>query len=236
MADETGTGVPSSPQWPDRQVWELDQRLLIRQEYEQLFKVWKSEELIALKQENESTIKEGLQKYWEEYQKSLKPPTHEEIQELLNQEYEEFTVKLNIEGIVKTFTIRELPQEAEMKFFKLFQEKILEKSQSLSAFAQESIDKPFEEVAKAFLDLFNQLPGLLSASVKICLNYDDSDKMITQEWIQKNISSDRQWRIAEAQVAVNRLKDFFSRVSQSGQATQTMMTGQNFPQLQQLVR
>jgi hypothetical protein len=234
MADETG--APVNPQWPERQAWELEQRLLIRQEYEQLFKVWKGEELIGLKQENENAIKEGLQKYWEEYQKSLKPPTHEEIQELLNQEYEEFTIALRVDGEQRIFTIRELPQEAELQFFKLFQEKILEKSQSLSAFAQESIDKPFEEVAKAFLDLFNQLPGLLSASVKICLNYDDSDKTITKEWIQKNISSDRQWRIAEAQVAVNRLKDFFSRVSRSGQATQTMMTGQNFPQLQQLVR
>jgi len=40
--------------------------------------------------------------------------------------------------------------------------------------------------------------------------------------VQENISSMRQWNIIQAQVEANKLRDFFSKLSQSGQQIQMM--------------
>ena len=234
-APDTGQVQGSKVEWADREAWELKLRTTLRTEYEALFQLWKQGELIDLEKRNDEVIKEGLKKYYDKWQEEQKPPTHEDIQSLLNQEYVEFTLKVSTrDGNDKMFTIKELPQDAEMRFFKLFKDKLIENVSSLGAFTQETIDRPFEETAKAFLLLFDQSFPILASAVVIVLNPFGEDKDIDLKWVQSNIGSDRQWRIAEAQVSVNRLKDFFLRVSQSGQATQTMMTGQRFQQLQQL--
>lgn len=233
--------VKPTEDWMDTNALEARVRLAMRKEYEDLFKYWKTTELVELDKKNEAIIDEGLQKYFEQQRDQLKPPTHDEIQELLSQEYETFPVKVNYapksgDRKDKLFTLRELPQEIEEKFYNQFKKTILAKSQELAAFAQEGMDKSFEEQARSFLELFGESFGMIAEAVTLCLNPYNEDEEVDVKWVQRNISSNRQWSIIEAQMKVNRLKDFFLRVSQSGQQTQTMMTGQRFQQLRQLVR
>ena len=230
-----------SPEWIDRQRWEADLRLKLRAEYEQLFDLWKADELDKVRKEYDIVVAEGIKKSIEEWKAEQKPPTHEEIQELLAQEYEQFTLPVNYLGTDneeknESFTIRELPQAAEIKFYKQFKSKIISKVAMLQAFDQENLNATFEDKAKAMLEIIDDGFNVLADAVVIILNPFDKNKDIDRTWVQQNISSDRQWRILEAQLKVNRLKDFFSKVSQSGQSMQMTMTGQNFQRLQQLVR
>src|SRR6266436_918696 len=234
------TDVPAeNPKWVEKSNAELAVRAELRKEYELLFKLWKEGEIQELAKTNDKTIAEGLQKLFDKWVEEQKPPTHEQIQELLDQEYETFTLKVDYfttgEAKSEMFTIRELPQTVEIKFYKQFTERILGKTQALAAFAQTDIDRPFEEKAKSFLELFGEGFDLLAQAVVLVLNPFGDRKDITIEWVQKNVSSNRQWGIIEAQMKVNKLKDFFSKVSQSGQQTQMMMgNAPRFQQLQQL--
>lgn len=234
-----------NPEWADRKKWELETRIAIRQESEQVLEIWKTKELKVLEDKQNEIIKENLEKLVAKYKEEQKPPTPAEIAELLNQEYETFPLKLQVEdgtGEYKdhSFTIRELPQAVEIKFYNQFQGKILGKAQDLQAFTQESIDMPFEQKVKSILEVFGQSFDMLAETVVLVLNPFGkkaiSDKIIDREWVQSNISSNRQWNIIEAQLKVNRVKDFFLRISASGQQTQTMITGLNFQQLQRLAR
>lgn len=227
--------------WQLRSEIETELRAQLRVEYETLFGLWKTGELDSVRKESEQIAKDGIQKLFDKWKEEQKPPTDDEIQVLLNQEYAEFTIPVRSKGSDgkvrdEVFTIGELPQAAEVKFYKIFVNKVMKNTQALQAFTQEGIDKPFEERVKSFLSLFDEFPELMADSVVVILNPFTERKDLDRDWVQNNISSNRQWNIIEAQIKVNRLKDFFSRLSQSGQQTQTMLGGLNFQQLQQLAR
>jgi hypothetical protein len=229
-------------EWQLRSQIETELRPKLRIEYETLFSLWKTEELDKVRKESEKIATEGIQKLFEQWKEEQKPPSDDDIQKLLSQEYVDFNLPVTYydesENTPKSiaFTIRELPQASEKKFYKQFKDKILDKTSALQAFTQAGMDKPFEERAKAFLELFDESFDMLAEAVVICLNPFGRNQMITKAWVQNNISSNRQWTIVDAQIKVNRLKDFFSKLSQSGQSTQTMLGGLNFQQLQQLAR
>lgn len=232
----------TTPAWVERSELETKIRIEIRKEYEVLLQLWKDSELNDLAKNHEKIIAEGLQKLFEKWVEEQKPPTNDDIQKLLSQEYETFTLKvdyLNDENEEKSdmFTIRELPQTLEIKFFQSFQKRIIDKSQALAALAQQEIDQPFEQKVKSVLTLVSEGFDVLADAVAIILNPFGKKAYVTREWVQNNISSDRQWNIIDAQIKVNKLKDFFSKVSLSGQQTQTMMGNvPRFQQLQQLAR
>ena len=233
--------VNAKTEWQDRATWELQARVNMRKEYEGLFEIWKEKELVKLAADQEVMIREGLEKLVTKAQEDQKPPTDVELQQVLDKEYLTFTVPVDYYDSEsdkhknETFTIRELPQSIEKQFYRQLKDKIIGKAQMLEAFTQAGMDKPFEEKAKAFLELFDESFDMLADAVLLCLD-PFGRKKLTKEWIQDNIGSDRQWRIVETQIEVNRLRDFFSKVSQSGQRTMTTMRAPNFQQLQQLVR
>jgi len=235
----------ASVKFLDRAKIELELRLSFRKEYEQLLQIWKDNELTELRAKQDEIIAAGLKKYLLKVQEEQKPPEPEDIQKLLDQEYETFTIPVDVvtagasdaEGDIVTkvtFTIRELPQSIEKKFYRQFKTKLIGKLQMLESFTQSGMDKPFEEKAKSFLELFDESFDMLAEAVVLCLNPFGRRKDIDVAWVQNNISSDRQWRIIEAQMKVNRLRDFFSKVSTSGRDMMTMRRP-DFQVLQQLV-
>jgi hypothetical protein len=248
MADEKQEEIPQDvpkdaqpASWMSRSKLEREIRVEVRGEYEEILKIWKNTELEQVKKDSEKIATEGIQKLFNEWKEQQKPPTHEDIQLLISQEYETFSLKLdyvNDDGEEKSelFTLRELPQAAEKKFYKQFKDTVLSKVGALKALSQAEIDQPFEVKAKAFLELFDEAPAMMADAVVIVLNPFGKRKDINREWVQNNISSNRQWNIIEAQIQVNRLKDFFSRISRSGQTTQTMLGGLSFQTLQQQAR
>lgn len=237
--------IPTKPanEFLERAKLELELRLSLRQEYENLLTMWKNTELIDLEKKQNEIIAKGLEEYFKKWKEEQKPPEPQDIQVLLDQEYETFTIPIDCvseEGEVDhvTFTVRELPQSIEKKFYRQFKGKLLDKLQMLEAFTQSGIDKPFEDKAKSFLDLFDESFDILAEAVVLVINPFGKKKVhdgiVDKDWVQNNISSDRQWRIVEAQMKVNRLRDFFSKVSTSGQ-NMMMTTSPNFRALQGLV-
>lgn len=238
--------VPITPaaEFLDRAKIELDMRLMLRQEYERTFQMWKANEFADLEKRHDEIIIEGLKKYYQKVEEERKPPTTEDIQKLLDQEYETFSVPVQIanqesgEAEQVMFAIRELPQSVEKRFYQQFKAKVMDKIQLFAAMEQSDIDKPFEDRAKAYLTMFDESFDMLAEATTLVLNPFGKRKhkevVIDKEWVQNNIGSDRQWRIVEAQIKVNRLRDFFSKVSTSGQDMRMTMRP-NFRALQQLV-
>jgi len=215
-------------------------RVQFRAEYEMLLGMWKEGELKEAQKAAEQVALDAVKKLHEKYIEEQKPPSDAEIQKLLSQEYVEFNLQItaHINGTTREehFVIRELPQEAEIKLYSIFINKVISKVSLLQTFTQEGIDKPFEERVNSYLGLFQEFPDLMANSVVVILNPFEDRKDVDRSWVQRNISSNRQWNIIEAQIKVNRIKDFLSRLSQSGQSTQTMLGGLSFQQLQQLAR
>jgi hypothetical protein len=238
--DNVQTNVPeASPEWQERRKWQVQKeqeiRLQVRLEMEELLKIWKQNELTEIRKEYEKLLQEGTKKAFDEWKAEQTPPTSEDIQKLLSQEYETFNLPVvfaDDAGETKNvaFVIRELPQSAEKKFYRQFKSKVLDKVSMLAAFDQENMNAKFEDKLKAIIEMIDDGFDVLAEAVAIILNPFGKTSYINTKWVQDNISSDRQWRILEAQIHVNRLKDFFSNVSLSGQRMMTTMTGPSFPQ------
>jgi hypothetical protein len=250
VASETNEQLPprinlpskSADEFLERSKLELEIRMQLRTEYETLFKIWKNEDLSELEKKQDEVIAKGLKTYFDKWVEEQKPPEPADIQVLLNQEYETFTIPVNYVDYAEDgsetphsmlFTIRELPQTIEKQFYRQFKGRIVGRLSDLEAITQAGMDQPFEKRVQSFLEVFDDGFDVLAEAVQLCLNPFGKKKEITREWIQNNISSDRQWRIVEAQMKVNRLRDFFSKVSTSGR-NMMMMKRPNFQALQTL--
>ena len=203
--------------------------------YENRLKVWQQMDLSKLEEEQDAKIKDQVKKYLDALEAERKPLTQEQVQALLDQQYATFTVELpGKDGTKKTFTIQELPSEAEEKFYNQFQSKFMERASDVAALAQETMDQPLDSKIKSFLTIFGGSFDMLASAVVLVLNHDGADKDLNVNWVKKNMSSHRQWNIVKAQIEVNKLRDFFSELFQSGTRTMTMTTGLNAQQLRQL--
>lgn len=188
-----------------------------------LFEIWKRDELVSLEEQQEQQLRKLLNEKIEEIEKSRKPPTKEEIQALLDQEYLSFKVKLFVNKEEREFMITELPQDAEKKFYKQFKTQLLEKAGDIAAISQATMDQGMEAKIKTFLEGVEYSMDMLAEACVTVLNPRGEEKEITRSWVQKNISSSRMWNIVKAQIEVNRLRDFFSQLSQSGMQVQRMI-------------
>lgn len=238
MAEEVGTiPVAEEVETNDREKITAEVKL----EFESKLEAWKAKELADLRAQEDRKIQEEVKKLFEKWQSDQKPPSLEEIKVLLEQEYTEVTIQIpvyddNDERKMEKFVIRELPQSIERRFYKQFKERVKEKGPELTAFAQRNIDVPFEKQLTSFLETFDGAFDILSDAVVLILNPRGKRAGINSEWVCSNIASNRMYSIILAQVEVNRLRDFFSRVFQSGQKASTLMMPLNYQQLQALAR
>lgn len=222
-------------------------RAEVKADYEGRLAAWKAKELADLEDEQRNVIAEELQKLQQKIQEEQKPLTKEAIQQLVDQEYAEIAIKLPVtredDGSTQyqTFVVRELPQAIERKFYRQFKDRVKDKGNQLGAFAQKSQEEPFEKTIISFLETFDGAFDILTDAVSIILNpfgktKDVNGKVIDSEWVSLNVSSNRCYSIILAQVEVNKLRDFFSRVFASGQKAQTILMPPNLQSLRQLVR
>ncbi len=168
-----------------------------------------AEEINRLQSENAKSFEKAV----EEWREKQKPPSAEAISRLLNQEYAEFTVKLPFNGKDREFTIRELPQAKEKKFYRKFKERLIPEITSLAELTVKIAEGQVEQKLIAVLNSFEPMLDLLAEATLIALNPSGADEDITLAWVQDNISSFRQWNIVLAQERVNRLVDFLSLAS-----------------------
>jgi hypothetical protein len=166
-----------------------------------------------LEEENRNAMKQVV----EEWRSSQKPPDESEIEKLLNQEYFEFKIKLpnpDKADEQREFVIRELPQSVEKKFFKRVKDQLLPKLSELSSVSVRLSDKTVEERIKAIIEMFEPSFDVMAETVAIILNPFGATPKVTVEWVQENVATFRQWNIILAQERANRIRDFFSHVSQ----------------------
>jgi hypothetical protein len=208
----------------------------VQQRAQALFEAWKAKELADIEYKQDGEIQKLVAEYFDKMEAEKQPPTKEQIQTLLDQEYVTFAIKVrDRNNQEKTFTIRELPQEAEKVFYGQFKTRIFDKASSVAALAQETMDRTFEDKIKAFLETFEGAFDLIADATVLVLNFDGADAEVTRAWCQANMTSWRMWNIVKAQMEVNRLRDFFSEVSLSGKKTQTMTTPLNVQSLRELL-
>lgn len=152
--------------------------------------------------------KEKLKTAIEEIRKSMVPPSPEELQTLLDQDYLEFKLKLGSDK--KEFVLCELPLAAETKIVKLLKKTLGEHLKELARieWSGSKLDR-INQIVEAVPSAVETLAGL----VAICLNPRGEFDFVTQEWVMLNIGSNRMVNILTAQIEVNRYRDFFSKGS-----------------------
>ncbi len=159
-----------------------------------------------LRDQNKKILEEKI----EEYRKQLTPPTPEELTTLLNQEYVEFPVKLrNGNGTVKTFTIRELPLEAETKLMKAIQKTLGERLVEIGRLDWSAGMSMVERIDK----IMTMVPGAvdtLADCCAVCLDPYGEDEHITGEWVRKHVGAQKFAAIIHAQIEASRYRDFLS--------------------------
>lgn len=209
----------------------------IEDEYKGRLQTWKDVELAELEEKNDELVRKLVSDYIQKLEDDRKPPSDEDLQKLLNQEYVTFTIKVfdRARGADHEFTIRELPGEAEQKFYRTFRDAMLKHASELASFVQANMDVPMDKKITAFLNTFDCAFDILAEGCALVLNFDGTDKDITAAWCKRNISSIRMWNIMNAQIKVNRLRDFFSQVFQAGTEASTMTMPLSVQQLQELL-
>lgn len=162
-------------------------------------------EILALRTSNEKMMKEQVDKI----RKAMMPPSTEEIQTLLNQEYIEFTVKLVAAGEAREFVIRELPLAVEAKVLKVINKTLVQRIQEFSRIDWSMTGSELEKITK----IIDAVPGAmetLADCVALCLDPFGQDKTMTGEWVTHNVGLNRLAAILHAQITVSRYRDFFS--------------------------
>lgn len=170
----------------------------------------------------------ALQRVIDDWKAQQQPPTVEEIHTLLSQEYLTFPVVIPWESETstekeRTFTIRELPQSIEKKFYKNFKEQVISRASDLGALTFDMLEGDVGAKITKLLEVLDPAFDLMADAVVMILNPRGKEKEISREWVQENLSSYRQWNIIYAQVQVNRLRDFFSQLSRGSKGMTTTL-------------
>src|SRR5882724_2621106 len=130
--------------------------------------------------------KKQMEEVLKEWQAAQQPPTQEEINQLLNQEYFEFKVRLPDPDNGETereFVIRELPQTVERLFYKRIKEHILPKLNELSDITVRLTDSDIENKLLAVIELFEPSFDILAETTSIILNPFGKNS-VTPKWVQ----------------------------------------------------
>jgi len=179
-----------------------------------------AKELADLKKQLEEQNQLAIDQAIAEFRAEQKPPSQEEIATLLSQDYLSFKVEIPWEtggddgkqGI-RTFTITELPQRMEKKFYAKFKEELIPRAGDVAKLTYDLLSGDTGDKITALLNAFEPSFDLMAEACVMILNPRGKETTITKDWIQDNLSSYRQWNIIYAQIQVNRLRDFFSQLS-----------------------
>lgn len=168
-------------------------------------------EVNLLRDQNRELIEKEIDRMREE----TKPPSPEELEKLLSQEYLRFTVRLAVNGTDKEFVIREMPQAAEMRFVRVLQKSLVPKLRELSAFQWAGAQATTEEQIQRIVDFVPEVLDLSSELCALALDPKSEDGIINAAWVRDNLSTFRIGNIVTAQLMASRIRDFFSLVSRS---------------------
>lgn len=180
----------------------------------------KHKELEKLWTQQVEENKKALTEKIEEIRKAMTPPSPDELQALLNQEYVEYTLRLKAGPVTKDFVIRELSVEVETRILKVVQKTLGERLTEIGQIDWASGMTMLEKLER----VMSMVPGALetvSDCCAICLDPYGEDDTINGAWVRKNIGAQRLLAILHAQISVSRYRDFFSLASRFFPGTMT---------------
>jgi hypothetical protein len=149
-----------------------------------------------------------------------KPPTPEELEKLLSQEYATFQIEVvQRKGQKRQFTIRELPQATEIKFMRVIQTTLVPRLKELASVEWTNTSSVAEKMQR-IIDIIPEAMDMLAECCAIALD-PFNEEGINKEWVQLNLSSFRIMSVIEAQVTAGKFRDFFAALSRAipGQMT-----------------
>jgi hypothetical protein len=160
--------------------------------------------------ENKKVVEAAI----ERFRKEMAPPSTEDLQKMLEQEYVEFKIEVRTgkgtDAKVKHFVISELPIAVEKKIFRTVKKILIPFASDLSAISMNLLEG---DAAKKIVQLMNTFEPMLDVMVSvctICLNPNEEDEEVTDEWVLKYVSATRIVKIVSAQMEANKMRDFFS--------------------------
>jgi hypothetical protein len=172
----------------------------------------KAKELNQIVTELTAQNKKILDAKIEEYRKALTPPTAEELQKLLTQEFVTFQLKLRAGSAMRDFVIGELPMAAESRLMKMLNRTLGERLQEISRIDWKSSNTVLDRVVK----ICEMIPGAMDTVADCCavaLDPTGEDNSITGEWVRNNLGMSRIASIVMAQMEAGRYRDFLSLLS-----------------------
>lgn len=210
-------------------------RKIIREQLEGEYIKKFEAERTQLREQNTIAIQEALAKL----QRDNKPPTTEEIEQLLDQEYVTITLKLRIDDKTRQFVLGELPMGIERKFLKILTDKLKPKIAMLGQLVGATLlEGTVEDKLKAVYELVDPSAEILCELVALVLNPYGREPYFTEghsgtrtvdaEWVGTYLPLWRCWNILMAQASINRVRDFFSAVFQDSNVGM-MITKANSP-------
>jgi len=163
-----------------------------------------AEEVEKLKAANEQMMRDEIQKLRD----SQKPPDPKQLEQLLTQEYGEMEVPVRGKNGPQTFTLHEMPQEAEKRLVAIVQKHLVPHLRELAA-VEWTANTTTAEKYQRVIDIVPSALDMMAECCAICLDpYNEAG--ITAEWVQKNMASLRILHVIEAQMTVSRFRDFIS--------------------------
>ena len=198
-----------------------DIRTELETEFLEKFKVDLAEARQELTKNNDKLINATL----EDLRKQQTPLGPTEIESLLSQEYASFNLKVkDKEGKALEFTLIELPQAIERQFYSKVKEVLMPRIKDLGSLTFELLEGDIVDKIKTVIETFDPMMDLMADAVVLCLNPYGEKEDIDKDWVVANMSSSRMWSVLQAQIHLNRLRDFFSDAFQStGMRNQTAL-------------
>jgi hypothetical protein len=163
-------------------------------------------QLEVLRGENQKAMEAEMDKL----RKAMAPPSAQDIEKLLSQEYLSFEVKIRDRSqSFQTFVIRELPLAAEAKFLRSLQRELVPKLKEVA-----SIDwtGSTAEKIQRLIEFVPSTLGMLTEMCAVCLDPFEEEG-VNKEWVERNMGLDRILSVLEAQAMAGRYRDFFLRLS-----------------------
>lgn len=172
----------------------------------------KAKALETFQSELIASNKKWMEEQLEKWRKEMTPPSTEDINTLLNQEYAEFPLHIkesNGSGVKqRDFVIRELPLSVEIKVLKAIQKTLGARIKEFSAIEWNTASSTLDRIQR----LVDMVPGALETLAECCALCLDpfQEAKIDQEWVLRHVGLTTLTAILTAQEKASRYRDFLS--------------------------
>lgn len=182
-------------------------------EYQKKLQEQVNEIAARMSEENKTMVTEAIEKI----KKDMAPPSQEDLQKLLNQEYLTFKLDIPVTNSGKTekrtFVIRELPQAIEKRMFDTIKTTLMPFASELASLSMNLMEGDASKKIVQLINTFEPILNLMTEIAAVCLDPFGTEN-IDANWVKDHLSSNRIAQVVTVQAQCNRLRDFFALLFQ----------------------